>query len=72
VIVSDIVILVSIPDFDLTVDIVLTILVADYLIHISHLFQMLPSRPTYPAVVHFAISSSIVDPSMNRTIVPIS
>ena len=71
-IVSDVVILVSSPDFDLTVGIVLTILVADHLIHVSHLLQMLPSDPTYPAVVHFAISSSIVDPSMNRTIVPIS
>ena len=71
-IVSDVIILVSVPDFNLTVGIVLTILVADYLIHVSHLLQMLPSDPTYPTVVHFAISSSIVDPSMNRTIVPIS
>lgn len=71
-IVSDVVILVSIPNFDLTVGIILTILVADHLVHIGHLLQMLPPGPAYPAIVHFAISNSIVELSMNRTLVPAS
>ena len=71
-IVSDVVILVSIPDFDLTVSILLTELVADHLVHIGHLLQMLPPGSAYSAVVHFAISNSIVELSMNRTLVPAS
>ena len=72
VIVPDVVILVSIPDLDLIVGIVLTVLVANHLVHIGHLLQMLPSGSAYSAVVHFAISNSIVELSMNRTLVPAS
>ena len=59
-IVSDVVILVSIPDFDLTVSILLTVLVADYLIHVGHLLQMLPSASAYSAVVHFVIPKPLL------------
>ena len=54
-IVSDILIPVPIPDFDLTIGIVLPVLVADHLIHVGHLLQMLPSAFAYPTVVHFVI-----------------
>lgn len=42
--------LVPIPHLNLTVGIVLTILVADYLIHVGYLFQVPPPGPTYPIV----------------------
>ncbi len=52
---TDVHVIGSIPDFNLIVSILLTVLVADYLIHVGHLLQMLPSASAYSAVVHFVI-----------------